>query len=56
MNSLLLSQFAGESPLHIAANNNHAELSELLLVSGAAINVKDKVRACILYLYYTVVL
>ena len=49
MNSLLLSQFAGESPLHIAVNNNHVELAELLLVSGAAVNVEDKVRTCILY-------
>ena len=48
----VLSQFAGETPLHIAVKNNHERLAELLLANEAAvtINVKDRVSACIITL------
>ena len=40
--SLYILQY-GQSPLHDAGSNNHVEMAQLLLASGADVNIKDKV-------------
>ena len=32
-----------QSPLHLAGSNNHIEMAQLLLASGANVNIKEKV-------------
>ena len=39
----------GETPLHVASENNHTDLCKLLLDKGANVNSTDNVSNIILY-------